>query len=191
MRTFEFKGGTLALNFVDTVAYRQGPCVDLLGEPADLATWATLAGYEIGGAPSVAALEGARKLREAIWRSLGAAMEGRGPEKGDAEIINAAARQTPFRPQFTDDGMTHTAEKPLDALLSGVAADAILRLQPEARARLRRCPGCQMYFFDTSPPGKRVWCSSAVGCGNQFKKKRHYARTSKTKNNIKSHGDRA
>jgi predicted RNA-binding Zn ribbon-like protein len=30
-----------------------------------------------------------------------------------------------------------------------------------------------MLFFDASPPGKRLWCSSSSGCGNRAKTRRH------------------
>ncbi len=179
MRDFEFKGGTLALNFVDTVAGRAGDSPAELWTGADsYAAWAARAGFDLGADDGISRtdLESAKALREAIWRCLGAVMVGGEPAGADVDMINRAARHSPFRPQFRHGAVVMVADDPAAALLSSVAADAIARLDPAARDRLRRCPGCQMYFFDTSPPAKRVWCSSAVGCGNRFKKKRHYAR---------------
>jgi predicted RNA-binding Zn ribbon-like protein len=191
MRDFEYKAGTLALNFVDTVAARTADATELLSTAEKLVEWAAGAGYELGPAESVAepVLERVHSLREAVWRAFSAVLDGRDPAGADVEAVNVAARQAAFCPQLERDRVVWRAERPLEALLSAVATDAILRLEPASRARLRRCPGCQMIFFDTSPPARRVWCSSVAGCGNRFKKKRHYAR--QTKDNRKSHGDTA
>ncbi|MBJ7439049.1 MAG: CGNR zinc finger domain-containing protein, partial [Sphingopyxis sp.] len=39
--------------------------------------------------------------------------------------------------------------------------------------RLRECDGCKMYFLDNTRGRRRRWCSSASGCGNRAKVRRH------------------
>ncbi|AUH35363.1 hypothetical protein CUV01_10410 [Paracoccus tegillarcae] len=68
------------------------------------------------------------------------------------------------------------ADRPLDALMVDVATDAISLLGTTRKDRLRRCPGCNMLFFDGSPPGRRKWCSSTAGCGNRQKIRKHRQR---------------
>jgi len=62
-------------------------------------------------------------------------------------------------------------------LLSTVARDAIELLTGPMAARIRQCAGqtCSLIFVDTSPPGRRRWCSMER-CGNIDKQRALRAR---------------
>ncbi len=67
---FFFVSDHLALDFAATLTWRTTHPIDLLAEPADLAAWATQAGLtDHPGRVSRAALDRARQLREAVYRT--------------------------------------------------------------------------------------------------------------------------
>jgi predicted RNA-binding Zn ribbon-like protein len=63
----------------------------------------------------------------------------------------------------------------LAAPLRAIARAAADLLTSSRLRRVRCCggPGCGWLFLDTSPNGRRRWCSME-GCGNRAKAKRHY-----------------
>ena len=65
--------------------------------------------------------------------------------------------------------------------LRQVALDAATLLGGPDRDRLRICPGanCGGRFVDSSPAGRRRWCSMAV-CGNRSKAAKHRDRSATT-----------
>ena len=132
------------------------------------------------GSVRTADLETARSLREAIYRTARAVSAGAALEDKDVALLNATALKAPARPQFNKGVVTYRAANAVEAALSALAADAIECFGVERRDRLRTCPECQMLFFDTSRPGQRRWCSSASGCGNRAKVRRHRQRTSRS-----------
>lgn len=180
-RSFEFAAGSICLDFVDTVAHRREDPRDLLSSPERLTAWFGQAG--LGIAPAAVAterqLQDARDLREAIHRAANAAILADGAAAHDIARINRHARAAPPRPQLVDGDLVWMAETGIEAGLSAIAADAVFRLAPEQRSRLRACPACAMLFFDNSRPGKRKWCSSRSGCGNRAKVRRHRAARSR------------
>jgi predicted RNA-binding Zn ribbon-like protein len=176
--TFEFIAGALSLNLVDTVGDRGGNPIERLLEPEDLAVWLDAAGLVDVSKRSVTAgaLACACELREAIHRCAIAAISGSNLDADDVRMINRTAAQMPLRPQLSGTKILLCAKNPIEAALSTLAADAIEILAEAARERIRNCPECGMLFFDTSRPGKRRWCSSASGCGNRAKVRKHRAR---------------
>lgn len=180
-RTFELRSGARSLDLVDTVAARAAAPVELLATPHDLQRWLQRAGLLHGPLRPLTArdLQQTCRLREAIYRSARAVSEGAAPDESDVRLINAAALQPPPRPQLKDGIVTYCALEPLRAALSALAADAIECFGPARRERIRRCPECQMLFLDTSRPGRRRWCSSASGCGNRAKVRRHRERAAR------------
>jgi len=182
-RPFEFKAGTRALNLVDTLAGRSSAQpVDLLSTPHDLERWLHLAGLNCAppGSVRVADLETTRALREAIYRAARAVSEGSVPDEKDVALLNATASKSPPRPQLNKGVVLYRSANAPEAVLSALAADAIECLGVERCERIRTCPECRMLFFDTSRPGQRRWCSSASGCGNRAKVRRHRQRTARS-----------
>jgi predicted RNA-binding Zn ribbon-like protein len=66
---------------------------------------------------------------------------------------------------------------PLADALAGLAAPLVESVAAGETERLRICAndGCRWVFEDTSPTGRRRWCSMA-SCGNRAKAARHRAR---------------
>ncbi|MAY33264.1 MAG: hypothetical protein CMM86_11755 [Rhodovulum sp.] len=176
MRDFEFKAGSLCLDLVDTVSERGVGDVDLLATEADVARWVTGTGRLAYAAGAVGDIASVRNLREAIFNAASACIDGALMDDADLAVINAAASVGAPRPVLMRDGVVMRADDPFAAMMAEIAGDAIALLGGERRARLRRCGGCNMLFFDASPPGRRKWCSSAAGCGNQAKTRNRRAR---------------
>jgi predicted RNA-binding Zn ribbon-like protein len=176
--TFEFIAGALSLNLVDTVGDRGGHRTERLRESEDLAAWLRAVGLADLPKHSVTAgeLTVARALREAIFRCGRARIEGLDMKAHDVRLINQVAAHMPLRPKLNDGEVILHATNLVEASLSTIAADATAVLAKTSRERIRICPECRMMFFDTSRPGMRRWCSSASGCGNRAKVRKHRAR---------------
>lgn len=176
MRRFEFKSGTICLDLVDTVSARGSKNVDLLTSPEDITRWAkagTLKTDLVDAVPSQQDLENIRALREAIFRAASASLKGDSPVSADVGILNDAASEGGPKAILKDDRIGFFSDCPIRAIMTEIAEDAIYLLGTDRRKRLRQCPGCNMLFFDGSPPARRKWCSSAAGCGNRSKIQRH------------------
>jgi predicted RNA-binding Zn ribbon-like protein len=177
---FEFIGGSLCLDFVDTLGNRRAEPVERLAAPADLDRWFGAAG--LGGPfrrkSTPADLAGARALRNAIFRFAMSIIEEAPLAVKDIQTINRWATRMPLRPTIAGNRIQMTAKQPIDAALATIAADAIEVVLGPQRSRIRVCPECRMVFVDTSRPGRRRWCSSASGCGNRAKVRAHRSRMS-------------
>lgn len=176
MRDFEYKAGSLCLDLVDTVSERGVGDVDLLVTAADVARWVTGTGRLTYAAGAVGDIASLRNLREAVFNAASACIDGTPMEDADLAVINTAASMGAPRPVLTRDGVVMRADDPFAAMMAEIAGDAIALLGGDRQSRLRRCGGCRMLFFDASPPGRRKWCSSAAGCGNQAKTRNRRAR---------------
>jgi predicted RNA-binding Zn ribbon-like protein len=173
---FEFIAGSLALAFVDTLGGRATlRTVERIATPARFADWLAAAGLALPGAvPGAADHADALRLRSAIAAAAGALVRSEAPDAADIACINRFAAAPPLRPQFGPGAPPWTADRPIAAALSTIAADAIDTLrQPD---RLRECGECRMLFLDATRGGRRRWCSSSSGCGNRAKVQRHRAR---------------
>ncbi|MBW4707253.1 CGNR zinc finger domain-containing protein [Roseobacter sp. YSTF-M11] len=175
-REFEFVAGSLSLNLIDTVATRTNAPTELLAVPAQFERWVNAAGFEQAVRIDADRLAKARGLREAAHGVLAAVLAGDTPPASAINELNDWARLPGLRAQFVDGKVVMTSADPFEAVLATIAQDALLLLSADKRDRLRRCPGCDMLFFDQSRPGKRRWCSSASGCGNRAKVRRHRQR---------------
>jgi predicted RNA-binding Zn ribbon-like protein len=176
MRSYEFRSGALFLDLVDTVADRDGSGADLLGDPKDVSSWAYDSGklpFMLAVTPNDTDLRHLKALREAIYRAVSSLVDGGEMEAADIRVMNHEAAKIPARSVLTADGVELATDDPVGAMLAAIATDAIDLLGSERRQRLRRCQECRMLFFDASPPGKRLWCSSSSGCGNRAKTRRH------------------
>jgi predicted RNA-binding Zn ribbon-like protein len=190
---FKFVGGSLSIDFVNTVGGRDGshlrgsPIREKLRSFADLVRWSELAGT-LGHAEAARLLSRAAKhpraaqivlarslkLREALYRIFKSEIDGRAPLKRDVTIFNreieiAHAQQT----------LTHHAGEfawrwkqggGLDRTLWPVTIDAARLLTSDSFALLRRCQGkeCGWMFVDNSRNRSRHWCDMR-DCGNRAK----------------------
>lgn len=169
---FRFLGGSLCLDFVATVGERWRRSFERLVTPSDLGRWLVEASL-CETAPPVRAreLEGARELREAIYRIAKPSGKER-PKIADVELINHWAALPPPAPQLSNDGRDAfwVARRPAQAALAMVARDAVELFSGPWAERVRECaaPDCALLFVDLSRPGQRRWCSMNA-CGNRSK----------------------
>ncbi len=181
IRNFEYTAGSLALNFVDTVAQRQTSPYDLINSEKDFIKWTRNADpvfYNVRF-PFPIDVGAVKELREAIYKALCAVITETPPKDSDIELINKCAVNADLRPSLKNGIVYFDSGDTFNAILSMIAADAINCLAENAALKLRECPDCQMIFRDNSRPQNRIWCSSSSGCGNRAKVRRHRAKKGK------------
>jgi predicted RNA-binding Zn ribbon-like protein len=198
---FDLEGGTVALDFVNTVSGMRGsgnPRDRLLGY-ADIVYWAEQAGVidatqaadldaraERQPGRAAAAFAEAIRRREALHDLVLAAVDAQKSPAAALEIVNrwiadALARRRfrvtapgKFEPVLEDDG-------DLLSFLRPVALDAAELLEHEVSEGLvgvceeRTVGRCAWLFLDTSRNHSRRFCSMK-DCGNRAKQRRHYQR---------------
>ncbi len=198
---FDLQGGTLALDFVNTVSGMRGSPNDrdrLVGF-ADLVYWAEQVGLiDAARAASLYALEGqqpegtrqafaeAIRRRESLHDVALAAVDGRETPEAALAVVNAwvadalahrkfrALGPSRFGAVLDDDG-------DLLAFLRPVALDAAELLEDEVSNGLvgvcaeRDAGRCAWLFLDTTRNHSRRFCSMK-DCGNRAKQRRHYRR---------------
>ena len=181
--TIKLQGGTLALDFANTVDWTEDDtevqATDALLEPDSLDRWGARLG--VAGRPGgLEELELARGLRSALHATFSALARREQPDYFSLARVRfayaqAVAAGTLERQQDGSFGLEWSHEETRRVRFA-VAADAVALLADPARiARLHRCPGrdCGWVFLDTS--GRRRWCSMAT-CGSREKMRRMYAR---------------
>lgn len=168
---FRFHGGHAALDFAATLARRlKADPRELLAAPEDLARWLVAAGMaESPPKVSVADLDAARALREAVYALAEAQIHGRVPAGQEVATLNRLAGAPAAVPWLDDEGNARWRGDAA-ALLALLAREAVLLLGGADRARIRQCEaeGCALLFLDMSRAGDRRWCSMQ-GCGNKAK----------------------
>ena len=192
-RGFEWLGGSLCLDFVNTVSWGgDGPREERLGSHRDLLAWARAAGLRPapamrGPTPAAAAdasdraLRRAHGLRAALHEVFLAEVEGRRASRTAAAALGAfveqgAAHLTLTPAEGTWSFRFDAAEHP-ESPLWPVAWDAAHLLTSEARRPVRRCANdrCRWLFLDESRRGNRRWCDMAI-CGSRAKARTYYRR---------------
>lgn len=189
-------GGDPCLDFVNTVGGRVvsgGGCLvlaDKLVGYADLVAWARHAGLlaeadarrlarRAGRRPREAAaiLARARRLREALHRTLRALMQGRRPAREDLDLLNGEVASARGREALrAGEGAVRwewmDPEARLDFPLWPVSRAAAALVTSDL-ARLRQCGGdqCGWLFLDRSRNRSRQWCTME-DCGNVSKVRR-------------------
>ena len=194
MLQFDFSGGALCLDFVNTVASRQRPETEHLRRFADLVAWARQGGVLEAEdarrverlalrspADAAAVLTLAVGLREALYRLFTAIASGAAPSAADLSLFNANLAQTVpdlrvawRRRRFTFEW---TGRGRLDGMLGPVLRSAAELLTSAEAAQVRECASatCTWLFIDRSRTHRRRWCSMQT-CGNRNKARRHYER---------------
>ncbi len=199
---FELVGGTIALDFVNTVSGMRGgenPLDRLAGYP-DIVYWAEQVGLidarqaaalyreaerhpQRAGAAFAEAIRRREALHDVVLSAIdGGATPERGLETLNAWIAEALAHRKlrvaapgRFEAALEEDG-------DLLAFLRPIALDAAELLEREVSSGLvgvcaeREAGGCAWLFLDTSRNHSRRFCSMS-DCGNRAKQRRHYRRT--------------
>ena len=193
---FEFTGGNLALDFINTVDNRTSDNPkDLLTSYADLVHWSEQAGAtsrKVGDrllsaasetpGRAQAVLRDAVELREALYAIFSAVAERRGIPGAALARVNSAVQHAGEHAQIAHR-TRHFAwdwtapEEHLDSMLWPVARAAADLLVSEQVGVVRQCAseGCGWLFVDTTKNRRRRWCEMRV-CGNRDKARRYYQR---------------
>jgi predicted RNA-binding Zn ribbon-like protein len=199
-RVFELTGGSLCLDFANTVDNRPTERArENLETYADLAAWARQSGILstreeetlIGRARraplrAVRTLERARALREALF-ALFARADRSGLEA--LRVALPAAYRNPMLPSRPGYRLVWEEDpEALDRMLGPIVRSAVDLLTSEQLDRVRVCgaDNCDWLFLDESRSRSRQWCNMAV-CGNRAKARRFYRR----KRALKRPGSRA
>jgi predicted RNA-binding Zn ribbon-like protein len=150
----------------------------VLHEPADLSEWLAAGPLGVGSLPaSPRDLALARELREALWHLFQAAA---GDERLGATwlgALNATAARPGLQARLLAPGRRVWHRATTACALATIAASAVELLGGDDADRVRRCAGerCWLLYLDTSPAGRRRWCSMER-CGNRAKVRSHRAR---------------
>ena len=187
---FQFIAGNLALDFVNTVAYRGDPVKkrDRLEVAEDVHRWAGQAQLPdwgaIKSAPRVgtAGLRHIRAVREQLFAVFHAVALGDSiPPDTLARVGNAFHDCCAKRRLSSDEAEVRWAwrasARGTDYLLYPVLTTATDLLTSVSRGLVRQCEdaGCGWLFLDRSNARKRRWCSMA-DCGNRNKARNYYRR---------------
>jgi predicted RNA-binding Zn ribbon-like protein len=187
---YQFVAGNLALDFVNTVAYRFHPekMRDHLQSAQEFGRWANqahLPGYRTikarGGLSRPAFLR-VRAMRDLLF-AIFHAVASRKPVPGDALFrVGQALHHCSARQRLSARGTEvrwtwHPATNPADILLCQILTSAVGLLSSNSRSYVRRCADeqCGWLFLDRSNARKRRWCNMA-DCGNRNKVRAHYRR---------------
>ena len=187
---YQFVAGNLALDFVNTVAFRADPgkTKDHLQRTEDVHRWASQAQLPdwaaINSGPLVgtAALRRIRAVREQLFAVFHAiASDDPIPADTLAQVGNALQDCCSHRCLSIEGAEVRWTWRPgarcADHLLYPVLTAAIDLLTSVSRGLVRQCEdaGCGWLFLDRSNARKRRWCSMA-DCGNRNKARRFYRR---------------
>jgi len=198
---FEFTGGILCLDFVNTLEGRIRQPGDLLPSYGDLLAWTAEAGI---ASPSLhrrllnsaaqhprnaeGILQRAHALREALYGMFSAIAAHKQPPADDLALLNrelASFLGNQVRLAQAKQGICwqwQGDESALDQLLWPVAESAAHLLTSPDLMRVRECAAsdCAWLFLDHSHNRSRRWCDMKV-CGNRSKVKSYYARRQRGK----------
>jgi predicted RNA-binding Zn ribbon-like protein len=193
---FDFCGGHVALDFVNTVGNRRGGQEEHFATYGDLVAWAEARGVvakpEAGrlrraaaAAPEEAraAYRRAIKLREAIYRVFERRASGKPPAADDLATLNRFVAEMYRDAQLVVDGdrvvlQTGSPAGTLDRPFAAVIRAAIDLLTGDQAPLVGTCADdtCGWLFLDTTRNRTRRWCTMK-DCGNRNKVRRFRSRT--------------
>jgi predicted RNA-binding Zn ribbon-like protein len=195
---FDLTGGTLALDFANTISRRSVPerRAEHLGCFEDLLTFARQSGLisqsEEGelraqgrkaGSQAERLLRKALHFREAVYRAFSKLASGKAIAAVDLAEINrfssdalAHRRLMSVNGGYQWDWVWEKAEQ-LERVLWPIALATADLLTSDERASVRLCEAddCDWLFLDNSRNHTRRWCDMK-SCGNRAKARRHYQR---------------
>jgi predicted RNA-binding Zn ribbon-like protein len=197
LRGFDLDGGQLALDFTNTLEWRNTEKeYEWLEQYGDLLGWGVRVEFltaesakalwlkaERRAQQAADTLVCARELRESLFRVFYAVIAGQPPADRDWRHLNRevqaamstaaiGVRNESYLWSFPD------AARRLDFFRGPVIKAAADLLIDGDHSRLKRCstPDCQWLFVDTSKNRSRRWCDMQ-SCGNRAKARRYYRKT--------------
>ncbi|HET8840376.1 MAG TPA: CGNR zinc finger domain-containing protein [Ktedonobacteraceae bacterium] len=193
---FEFIGGSVCLDFVNTVRGARGKVsYEGLTRYSDLISWSQQATLVTASEAEVleliaqgceeealAVLQRAYLLREALRQIFIALSTDTPPSSADVEALNRELRKgtTGASIVLNADGLRwewEQAEGTLDQMLGPVARSAALLLTSAEPSLIRQCANvrCCWLFVDTTKNHSRHYCRTSI-CGNKVRVRRHRQR---------------
>ena len=187
-------GGTLCLDFVNTVHHRKKtPLEDYFHEFGDLLYWAKKVGIVDHGSYRIMAIESAKRkttarlffvkaieLRELVFRIFLNIASRQPIDTGDLEAFNNYAAAYFASIRLIRKGSRVVENLALDAgdfnsITVPVLKSAYELLISDKLERVKECPNCGWLFLDSTKNGKRRWCSMK-SCGSGVKALEYYYR---------------
>jgi predicted RNA-binding Zn ribbon-like protein len=187
---YQFVAGNLALDFVNTVAFRADPGkkMDHLERAGDVQRWASQARLPdraaINSGPLVgtAALRRIRAVREQLFAVFHAIASDDPIPEDTLARVGSALHDCCAKRYLSIEGVEvqwtwGPGARCTDYLLYPVLTAATDLLTSTLRGLVRQCEdaGCGWLFLDRSNARKRRWCSMA-DCGNRNKARKFYQR---------------
>ncbi|UGU16307.1 CGNR zinc finger domain-containing protein [Sinomicrobium kalidii] len=184
-------GGTLCLDFVNTVDHRKKePLQDYFLEPNDLIAW----GIRLELLPvntSTLAATPKRKdplkeiitFRELLYRIFLALSNNETVNADDMKAFNRYLSQylSNLRLKESKNGFERDWDLPeenISRIIAPVLLDAHDLMLSGRLHRIKECPNCGWLFLDTTKNGRRRWCSMK-SCGSNVKALEWYHRRKK------------
>jgi predicted RNA-binding Zn ribbon-like protein len=179
---FQFIGGSVALDFINTVGNRLGESRDYLSDAQALKRWIRLARLKVD--PDVVTthwLNPVRATREDLYRllvphrsSLSAAHLAAFNQKLSAAAALRQLSRSRGSITWSWSALPSRSIVPLTGPILFAAAELLISGDSQL---IRQCQGdpCGWLFLDRSRIKRRRWCSM-TDCGNREKARRHYAR---------------
>lgn len=187
---FRFVAGNLALDFINTVAFRAdaGKWKDHLLRAEDVRRWANqaqlpdLGAINSGPRMGSAALRYVRAVREQLFVVFRAVATGDRVPADTLVRVGSALHACSAKRRLYVDGAEvrwewRASARCADYLLFPVLTSASDLLTSDSRGLVRQCEAadCGWLFLDRSNARKRRWCSMA-DCGNRNKARNFYRR---------------
>lgn len=184
-RTFQFIAGNLALDFVNTVAFRGETPRDDLSTADQVRRWARSAGL-LGERALLAIrtrqLDRIHAVREALHQLFQSLAGGSSPRPDALARVNrafaaVAAKRQVRRAAGKLEWTWVTAVHDPDKVLGPILWSAMELLVSGQAPNVRQCEDatCGWLFVDRSQGGRRRWCRMS-DCGNRAKARRHHRR---------------
>lgn len=184
-RDFQFIGGSIALDFVNTMGNRLGEKRDYFQSTGDVNRWARLAGL-ISESESLRLnaeqMRRVRTVREELYGIFKPLAARPRPTQQEVARLNAMIGSISLNRRLRwAKGKVSWESKVLVrdpmSMLTPILLNAAEVLVSGAFQKVRQCgdESCGWLFLDASQAGKRRWCSMA-DCGNRAKARRHYQR---------------
>ena len=190
---FYFRGGNLALDFVNTVGNRlsESERRDYFRVPDELLRWVREAGLSLPGkngkdAITPSDVQQAIAFRESLYRLFLKQAEDKPPPPKDLQRLNRVLATHRSRMHLARSRGGYEwrsgAKSSLDWVLEQVAEAAASLLTSAELSKVKICQNeiCGWFFIDRSRNQPRRWCSME-DCGNLAKARRHYQRIKKHK----------
>jgi len=191
-RPVEKRGVFLAsdpsLDFLNTEWPTASGKEDFFETDEDVFSWLRQAGLASDGVqevrPTGALLRAARALRSVLRTLVESRKAGKVPDFSDLNAFLVAAQSHPQLVWTKSKSIalkTVRAADTAEQILAPVALKAAELFSTADFRRVRRCGEhtCVHWFFDTTRPGRRRWCSMAT-CGNRLKVKSYRERLKKS-----------